>query len=147
MQLRRLQLSLPDGAAVLSPALDSAVVEIGNAIADLRQIAAGVRPARLDDGFAAALRDLARSSPVPVDVEVPGDRVAASVEAAADFVAEGRTNAGIAKQLWLTEKTVETHVSSILGKLGLSRSAEAHRRVLAVLAYLRAVGAETGSAL
>jgi DNA-binding NarL/FixJ family response regulator len=54
------------------------------------------------------------------------------------LVAEGRTNAGIAKHLWLTEKTVETHVSSILGKLGLSHSAEGHRRVLAVLAYLRA---------
>jgi DNA-binding NarL/FixJ family response regulator len=53
------------------------------------------------------------------------------------LVAEGRTNAGIAKHLWLTEKTVETHVSSILGKLGLSRSAEGHKRVLAVLAYLR----------
>lgn len=57
------------------------------------------------------------------------------------LVAEGRTNAGIAKQLWLTEKTVETHVSSILGKLGLSHSADDHRRVLAVLAYLRASAA------
>jgi DNA-binding NarL/FixJ family response regulator len=57
------------------------------------------------------------------------------------LMAEGRTNAGIAKQLWLTEKTVETHVSSILGKLGLSQSAEDHRRVLAVLAYLRASAA------
>jgi DNA-binding NarL/FixJ family response regulator len=54
------------------------------------------------------------------------------------LMAEGRTNAGIAKQLWLTEKTVETHVSSILGKLGLPHSGEGHRRVLAVLAYLRA---------
>jgi DNA-binding NarL/FixJ family response regulator len=54
------------------------------------------------------------------------------------LMAEGRTNAGIAKHLWLTEKTVETHVSSILGKLGLSQSADGHRRVLAVLAYLRA---------
>jgi DNA-binding NarL/FixJ family response regulator len=53
-------------------------------------------------------------------------------------MAEGRTNAGIAKQLWLTEKTVETHVSSILGKLRLSHSAEGHRRVLAVLTYLGA---------
>jgi DNA-binding NarL/FixJ family response regulator len=54
------------------------------------------------------------------------------------LMAEGHTNAGIAKHLWLTEKTVETHVSSILGKLGLSQSAAGHRRVLAVLAYLRA---------
>lgn len=54
------------------------------------------------------------------------------------LMAEGRTNAGIAKQLWLSESTVETHVSSILGKLGLSHTDEGHRRVLAVLAYLRA---------
>lgn len=54
------------------------------------------------------------------------------------LMAEGRTNAGIAKGLWLTERTVETHVSSILGKLGLAQSENDHRRVLAVLAYLRA---------
>lgn len=54
------------------------------------------------------------------------------------LMAEGRTNAGIARQLWLTEKTVETHVSSILGKLGLAQSPVDHRRVLAVLAFLRA---------
>jgi DNA-binding NarL/FixJ family response regulator len=57
------------------------------------------------------------------------------------LMAEGRTNAGIAKQLWLTEKTVESHVSSILGKLGLSQAQEGHRRVLAVLAYLRVAAA------
>jgi signal transduction histidine kinase len=94
VQLRRLQLALPRGAELLSPALDQAVGEVGAAIGDLRQIAAGVRPARLDDGLAAALRDLARTSPVPVDVDVPSYRVPASVEAAAYFVAcEAITNA------------------------------------------------------
>ena len=94
VQVRRLQRGLPRGAAVLSPALDRVVDEIGGAIADLRQIAAGVRPARLDDGLSAALGDLARTSPVPVDVDVPPERIQASVEAAAYFVAcEALTNA------------------------------------------------------
>jgi DNA-binding NarL/FixJ family response regulator len=53
------------------------------------------------------------------------------------LMAEGRTNAGIARQLWLTEKTVETHVRTILMKLGLHVSSDDHRRVLAVLTYLR----------
>jgi signal transduction histidine kinase len=94
VQLRRLQMSLPREAQILSPALDQIVDEVGSAIGDLRQIAAGVRPARLDDGLAAALRDLARTTPVPLEVDAPQERVAASVEAAAYFVAcEAITNA------------------------------------------------------
>jgi len=94
VQIRRLQRTLPREASILSPAFDQIVAEVGATIGDLRQIAAGVRPARLDDGLSAALLDLARSAPVPVDVEVPGERVAASVEAAAYFVAcEALTNA------------------------------------------------------
>ena len=54
------------------------------------------------------------------------------------LMAEGRTNGGIARRLWLTEKTIETHVRTILMKLGLQVSSDDHRRVLAVLTYLRA---------
>ena len=54
------------------------------------------------------------------------------------LMAEGRSNAGIGQALWVTEGTVEKHVRSILIKLKLPETAEVHRRVLAVLAFLEA---------
>ena len=54
------------------------------------------------------------------------------------LMAEGHTNIGIAKRLWLTDRTVETHVANILIKLVLDQNDEGHRRVLAVLRYLEA---------
>ena len=54
------------------------------------------------------------------------------------LMAEGRTNAAIADRLTLELKTVEGHVRTIFSKLGLEPATEDHRRVLAVLAYLRA---------
>ena len=52
-------------------------------------------------------------------------------------MAEGLTNSGIAQRLVLTERTVEGHVRNVLMKLRLPQSEGAHRRVLAVIAYLR----------
>jgi DNA-binding NarL/FixJ family response regulator len=53
------------------------------------------------------------------------------------LMAEGHSNDGICKKLFLSPKTVETHVRHILLKLGIGETPEYHRRVLAVLAYLR----------
>jgi DNA-binding NarL/FixJ family response regulator len=54
------------------------------------------------------------------------------------LMAEGRSNTGIARRLWVTEGTVEKHVRSILTKLTLPEAEDDHRRVLAVLTYLEA---------
>jgi DNA-binding NarL/FixJ family response regulator len=52
------------------------------------------------------------------------------------LMAEGRTNVGIARRLWVSDRTIETHVANIMIKLGLDSSDEDHRRVLAVLRFL-----------
>ena len=54
------------------------------------------------------------------------------------MMAEGRSNTGICERLVLSPRTVESHVGNIFSKLGLAAAADDHRRVLAVLAYLRA---------
>jgi DNA-binding NarL/FixJ family response regulator len=66
----------------------------------------------------------------PLDVLSPREREVLAL------MAEGRSNAGISRQLWVTEGTVEKHVRSILTKLRLPETDDAHRRVLAVLAFL-----------
>jgi DNA-binding NarL/FixJ family response regulator len=54
------------------------------------------------------------------------------------LMAEGRSNSGIARRLWVTEGTVEKHVRSILAKLSLPETDDDHRRVLAVVTFLEA---------
>ena len=53
------------------------------------------------------------------------------------LIAEGRSNQGICRALWLSPKTVETHIRGAFAKLGIAAAPEDNRRVLAVLAYLQ----------
>jgi DNA-binding NarL/FixJ family response regulator len=55
-----------------------------------------------------------------------------------ELMAEGRSNQAIGERLFVTPRAVEKHITSIFGKLGLPPAPEDHRRVLAVLAFLRA---------
>jgi DNA-binding NarL/FixJ family response regulator len=68
----------------------------------------------------------------------PLDTLTARERQVLGLMAEGVSNAGVARKLFITEGTVEKHVNSILSKLDLPDTAEDHRRVLAVIAYLEA---------
>lgn len=59
------------------------------------------------------------------------------------LMAEGRSNRAVSEQLFLSGKTIESHVASIFTKLGLQPTADDHRRVLAVMTYLRRGAADT----
>lgn len=93
MRLRVLQRTSPtDG--VLSATLDTAVAELGTAVAELRQIAHGVRPSALDDGLAPALAGLTRLAPDAIELDVKADDLPDDVATTAYFVAsEAVTNA------------------------------------------------------
>jgi serine/threonine-protein kinase PknK len=66
----------------------------------------------------------------------PLDALSAREREVLALMAEGRSNAGIARQIWVTEGTVAKHIKSILMKLDLSETSDDHRRVLAVLTFL-----------
>jgi DNA-binding NarL/FixJ family response regulator len=68
----------------------------------------------------------------------PLDELTAREREILALMAEGRSNRGICQKLYLSPKTVESHIHSIFAKLGIATAADDHRRVLAVLTYLRA---------
>ncbi|MFD4669793.1 sensor histidine kinase [Lentzea sp. NPDC058450] len=94
MAMRLAQRQLPTGEVDVHALLDQGVAELATAIAELRQIAHGLRPTSLDDGLHAALQALTHKLPVPVALEIMADRLADDVAITAYFVAaEAITNA------------------------------------------------------
>jgi DNA-binding NarL/FixJ family response regulator len=72
------------------------------------------------------------------DEQGPLDELTERERAVLAEMAEGRSNAAIAQRMYLSDRAVERHVTAIFSKLGLDATPQSHRRVLAVLAYLRA---------
>jgi serine/threonine-protein kinase PknK len=107
--------------------LKSRVTDVEDLIETIERIAGGgsvVDPALVQELVAARRRDDPLAELTPRETEVLA------------LMAEGRSNAGIGRRLWVTEGTVEKHVHSILSKLPLTETADDHRRVLAVVTYL-----------
>jgi len=108
--------------------LKSRVTDVDDFLETLERIAKGgsvVDPALVQQLVAARRVD------DPLEELTPREREVLAL------MAEGRSNAGIARRLWVAEGTVAKHVHSILAKLGLTESDDDHRRVLAVVTFLR----------
>jgi DNA-binding NarL/FixJ family response regulator len=109
--------------------LKSRITDVDEFLDTLRRIANGgsvVDPALVQELVTVRRRD------------DPLDAFSAREREVLALMAEGRSNGGIARRLWVTEGTVEKHVRAILTKLNLPEAGDDHRRVLAVIAFLEA---------
>jgi DNA-binding NarL/FixJ family response regulator len=110
--------------------LKSRVTDVAEFIETLERIVKGgsvMDPALVQELVTARRRN------DPLSVLSPREREVLSL------MAEGRSNAGIARRLWVAEGTVEKHVRHILSKLGLPETDDDHRRVLAVVTFLESL--------
>jgi DNA-binding NarL/FixJ family response regulator len=121
---------LKDGAAGLGYLLKERVADLDELVRALNEVARG--GSVLDPKVVEALvarKDRVAHSPLAQlterEREVLGE------------MAQGKNNAAIARSLFLTERAIEKHINSLFHKLGLTQETEVHRRVMAVLAFLR----------
>ena len=120
---------LSESADGIGYLLKDRVTDLDDFIAALRRVAEG--GSALDPQIVSQLLTKGRGADDPVNLLTPREREVI------ELIAEGRSNKGIGERLVITERAVQKHVTSIFLKLGLQQSDDDHRRILAVLAYIR----------
>ena len=121
---------LKDGAEGLGYLLKERVADVDELVRALNEVARGgsVLDPKVVEALVAAKDRMAHS---PLAALTEREREVLS------HMAQGQNNAAIAKSLFLTERAVEKHINSLFHKLGLTEEPDVHRRVMAVLAFLR----------
>ncbi len=121
---------LKDGAAGLGYLLKERVADVTELVRALGEVAKGgsVLDPKVVEALVSAKERMAHS---------PLAQLTDREREVLGHMAQGQNNAAIAKSLFLTERAVEKHINSLLHKLGLSAEPDVHRRVMAVLAFLR----------
>jgi DNA-binding NarL/FixJ family response regulator len=124
---------LKDGAAGLGYLLKERVSDLTEIVRALKEVANGgsVLDPKVVEALVASKDRMAHS---------PLAQLTEREREVLENMAQGKNNAAIAKALFLTERAVEKHINSLFHKLGLSEEPDVHRRVMAVLAFLRETG-------
>jgi DNA-binding NarL/FixJ family response regulator len=121
---------LKDGAAGLGYLLKERVSDLDEVVRALNEVSKGgsVLDPKVVEALVSAKDRMAHS---------PLLKLTEREREVLENMAQGKNNAAIAKSLFLTERAVEKHINSLFHKLGLSEETDVHRRVMAVLAFLR----------
>src|SRR5437867_1690830 len=124
---------LKDGAAGLGYLLKERVADVDELVRALHEVArGGCRLARKVVEGLVSQRER--------DYRSPPEQLTEREQELLAHMAQGQNNAAIAKDLFLTERAVEKHINSLFHKLGLTEETDVHRRVMAVLSFLRETG-------